>query len=407
MESWTAHANGTAPNRAPGVYFHFAVRDRAAGFRTGRPVFIGRPHSNQLREPRPGVQIHRLSEWNDRDFTLTVGQAPPEGSFLAHAVRGFFENGGEQCVVVTCSTDHWPALLDDHSRSRASVLSEIEDIDLVCAPDLAKEAAGPRVVLQRQLLAHCDRLQDRFAILDAPPDSTSHDVARQWNELTSPNGALYFPWILPQRRSSRDADRETRWVPPCGHVAGVYARTDRRVGVHKAPANELLEGVVDIRVHVSDEEQGVLNHVGINCLRAMPGRGIRIWGARTLSGQAEWRYVNVRRLFVTLRRWLDTECRDLAFESNDPQLWNQIRDRLNNYCYTLYRHGALKGDTPEEAYYVKCDAETNPADQREVGQVTAEIGLAATRPAEFIVVRITQEAASGSPDETSIIRQRS
>jgi uncharacterized protein len=196
-------------------------------------------------------------------------------------------------------------------------------------------------------------------------------------------------------------------VPPCGHIAGVYARTDRREGVHKAPANELIEGVVDIRVHLSDEEQGVLNQVGVNCLRALPGRGIRIWGARTLSGQAEWRYVNVRRLFITLRRWLENECRDLVFDSNDPQLWKRLRDRLNNYCYTLYQSGALKGETPEEAYYVKCDAETNPATQRAIGQVTTEIGLAAIRPAEFIVVRITQEAGSGSTEGTSTITERS
>jgi uncharacterized protein len=405
MDSWTAHTDGTAQNRAPGVYIRFGVRDRVAGFRTGRPVFIGRPHSGPVRESRRGVQIRRLSVWED--FALEVGTPPPEGSFLRRAVRGFFENGGEQCVVVTCSIDKWPELFDDDSRDRTSLLSEIEDIDLVCAPDLAKEDAD-QLALQRQILAHCDRMGDRFAILDAREKATSDDVASQWSHLVSPNGALYFPWIRPHRRSSGDTVQGHKdWVPPCGHIAGVYARTDRREGVHKAPANELIEGVVDIRVPLSDEEQGVLNQVGVNCLRALPGRGIRIWGARTLSGQAEWRYVNVRRLFITLRRWLENECRDLVFDSNDPQLWNRLRDRLNNYCYTLYQSGALKGETPEEAYYVKCDAETNPATQRAIGQVTTEIGLAAIRPAEFIVVRITQEAGSGSTEGTSTITERS
>ena len=368
-------------------------------------MFIGRPHSGTEREPARGMQVHRLSAWED--FALKVGKPQREESFLAHAVRGFFENGGEYCVVVTCAIDKWPDLFDDDSRHHASRLSEIEDIDLVCAPDLAKEDTN-RLALQRQILAHCDRMRDRFAILDAPFKTTAADAAKQWSSLVSPNGALYFPWILSRRWSSGDthADTADRWVPPCGHIAGVYARTDRRVGVHKAPANEIVEGVVDIRVHVSDEEQGVLNHVGVNCLRVLPGRGIRIWGARTLSGQAEWRYVNVRRLFITLRQWLESECRNLVFDANDPQLWNRIRDRLNNYCYTLYLSGALKGETPEEAYYVKCDAETNPATQRAIGQVTTEIGLAATRPAEFIVVRITQEA-SGSTEGTSTITERS
>jgi len=353
------------------------------------------------------VQIRRLSEWGD--FARLVGEPSAGGSFLASAVRGFFENGGEQCVVATCSVDQWPALLDDDSRDRASKLSEIDDVDLVCAPDLVRETADQHVALQRQILAHCDRLRDRFAILDAPPDAKSRDAAFHWHQLVSPNGALYFPWLLPLRRPGEEAhaDGDARWVPPCGHVAGIFARTDRRSGVHKAPANELLEGVADIRVHVSDEEQSVLNNVGVNCLRALPGRGVRIWGARTLSGQAEWRYVNVRRLFITIRRWLETECRDLVFDSNHTQLWNRIRDRLTNYCYALYQSGALKGETPAEAYYVKCDAETNPADERAVGRVTAEIGLAATKPAEFIVVRITQEAASGSTEEISTISERS
>jgi hypothetical protein len=406
MPSWTARADGIAHRRAPGVYLQFSVRDRAAGFQTGRPVFIGRPHAIPSREPNTGVQIHRLSEW--ADFARTVGE-PLEESFLAQAVRGFFENGGEQCVVVTCSVDDWSRFLDDDSRSRASVLSQLGDIDLVCAPDLAKESPERGLALQRQVLAHCDRLGDRFAILDAPRNSTADQAAGRWHELVSPNGALYFPWVLPQRPSSRGMHTTNKdpWVPPCGYIAGVYARTDRRVGVHKAPANELLEGVVDLHVHVNDKEQGVLNSVGVNCVRALPGRGIRVWGARTLSGQAEWRYVNVRRLFITLRRWMESECRDLVFESNVPQVWNRIRDRLNSYCDTLYRKGALKGARPQEAYYVKCDAETNPVADRAVGQVTAEIGLAANRPAEFIVVRVTQEAASGSTEGTSIIRERS
>ena len=218
----------------------------------------------------------------------------------------------------------------------------------------------------------------------------------------SANGALYFPWI-----QTLNASGTLQWVPPCGHLAGIYARTDARVGVHKAPANEVVEGAVDVLVHVGDEGQSVLNGVGVNCLRVLPGRGIRVWGARTLSGQAEWRYVNVRRLFITVQRWLESETRDLVFEPNQPGLWDRIRDRVNNYCYTLYQSGALKGLTPQEAYYVKCDAETNPLPQREAGEVTTEIGLAPNKPAEFIVVRITQSAENGSVTRTSFIGEGS
>src|SRR5262245_24562161 len=389
--------------RTPGVYFEYIPSERAVVRRTGRPVFIGLP---QEKSTATGVQVHRLSKWED--FNVTMGK-PVQGSYLAPAVRGFFENGGDQCLVLTFPSDLWSKLVDDEARGYGSRLWEMEDVDLVCAPDLPDDP-GERVERQRQILAHCERMRDRFAILDARPKVNVEEIINRRAELTSANGAMYFPWI--QTRYAwphvpRDPGDSVAWVPPCGHIAGVYARTDARVGVHKAPANEIVEGIVDLRVRVSDAEHGDLNESRVNCLRAMPGRGIRIWGARTLSGQAEWRYVNVRRLFITLRRWMESECRDLVFESNDLQLWDRISDRLNSYCYALYRSGALKGARPEEAYYVKCDAETNPPEQRDDGMVTTEVGLAATRPAEFIVVRITQQAASGSADATVTITERS
>src|SRR5262249_47074291 len=171
--------------------------------------------------------------------------------------------------------------------------------------------------------------------------------------------------------------------------AGIYARVDARIGVHKPPANEIIEGTIDLERDLDDEDQSLLNEVGVNCLRAFPGRGIRVWGARTLSGLPEWRYVNVRRLFTTLVRWIARSCQDLVFDAYPPALWEGIRGRLNSYCYTLFQKGALKGDAPAEAYYVKCDAETNPPEEREQGRVISEVGLAPVMPAEFIVVRIT------------------
>ena len=389
--------------RTPGVYFEHTRPEHVAVHRTGRPVFIGLP---QEKSAPTGVQVHRLSKWED--FAAKLGE-PARGSYLAPAVRGFFENGGAHCLVLTFPSTLWSKLVDDDARGYASRLWEMEDVDLVCAPDLPEDPSE-RLLRQQQILAHCDRMRDRFAILDARPKATVEDVVNRRTELTSANGAMYFPWIQTRyawSHVSRDPGESLAWVPPCGHIAGVYARTDARVGVHKAPANEIVEGIVDLRVDVSDREHGDLNDSRVNCLRVVPGRGIRVLGARTLIDQSEWRYVNVRRLFISVRRWLENECRDLVFNSHDPQLWNRIRDRLNNHCYTLYRSGALKGETPEEAYYVKCDAETNPPEQRDNGLVTTEVGLAATRPAEFIIVRITQQAASGSAEDTPTITERS
>jgi phage tail sheath protein FI len=185
-----------------------------------------------------------------------------------------------------------------------------------------------------------------------------------------------------------------RLVPPCGHVAGIYSRSDKRIGVHKAPANEIVEDVLKLEIDFSDDDLAALNDAGVNCLHAMRGGGIRVWGARTLSGQPQWSYINVRRLFLTLTRWIRKNMNDVVYESNDSHLWDRIRHRLEDYCRNLYDQGALKGDSPEQAFYIKCDAETNSREHWEAGEVVAEVGLAPTVPAEFIVVRITQSAST-------------
>jgi phage tail sheath protein FI len=184
-------------------------------------------------------------------------------------------------------------------------------------------------------------------------------------------------------------------------VGGIFARTDARVGVFKAPANEEVFGVLDLDANVDDGVQGQLNPEGVNCLRAFPRRGIRVWGARTLSRDLNWRYVNVRRLFLTLRRWIDLNMTWANFEPNEPRLWVRIQRELTTYLNRLLQDGALKGATPAEAFYVKCDSETNPPELREVGQVVTEIGLAPQSPAEFIVVRIIHFAPAGQNPQAS------
>jgi phage tail sheath protein FI len=188
-------------------------------------------------------------------------------------------------------------------------------------------------------------------------------------------------------------DGGLRSLPPCGHVAGIVARTDARVGVFKAPANEEVLGILDLDRPIDDAVQDALNPEGVNCLRSFPGRAIRVWGARTLSRQPEWLYVNVRRLALTLRRWIDLNMAWATFEPNTPRLWVRIQRELTAYLTTLWRDGGLLGDVPEQAFYVKCDGETNPSELREQGSVVTEIGLAPSSPAEFVVVRIVHREA--------------
>lgn len=244
--------------------------------------------------------------------------------------------------------------------------------------------------MQAAVLKHCDELGDRFAILDSPPGVRTNNVQKHPEKLrqqgvSGTTGAVYFPWI---DVGKRDKNGKVKYVPPCGHVAGVYARSDQRVGVHKAPANEILEGVLDLEVNLTNTEQGELNPFGINCLRAFPGRGIRVWGARTLSNDPAWTYVNVRRLFLTVGRWIERNMPGVTFEPNDSRLWARIVRELTAYFNDLFRRGALKGRITREAFYVKCDGETNPPEAIDGGKVVTEIGLAPSVPNEFIIVRL-------------------
>jgi len=417
--------------RTPGIYIEETrAEDKAQGLRTGVPVFVGFVDSRGHDRSNSLTSCLYLTRWEQ--FARHLGTGHLEG-FLAHAVSGFFQNGGDRCIVMPVPAEDphsaaaIPALME--AFAQGSVLDDVEDVDLVCVPDAVLYPAETVIELQSAVLEHCHRLGDRFAILDAlhdprsastqarPSDSAVEKVVQHWEALPPSNGAIYYPWIYvePAYRSYKGHPRaspvhvghaaiamngNTRTkreagllVPPCGHIAGVYARTDASIGVHKAPANEVVEGALNLQVDLGDDEQGQLNDAGVNCLRAFPGRGIRVWGARTLSGQPNWRYVNVSRLFLTLTRWLRKELGYLAFEPNSPQLWAQIRQRISAYCMELFRRGALKGASPAEAFFVKCDAETNPFELREAGQVVAQIGLAPTLPAEFVVVRLVQSAS--------------
>lgn len=374
--------------QTPGVYREDVVPVRAVALPTGVPAFLGFATEGPVDRPQRLTLPGQLAE--------KLGVAP-EGGYLAAAVEGFFANGGRECFVVRLAggTQDSGAAREAAFAAALKALEPSQEIDLVCAPDLWTGYRGDQpwrlnegLRLQAALLDHCYKLGDRFALLDTLPGGGAAQALTVREGLPAEagaNGALYFPWLRPLGSQ--------RFVPPCGHVAGVVARSDNRTGVHKAPANEALEGVIDLAVSLTDAEQGPLNAAGINALRAFPGRGLRVWGARTLSPQPAWLYVNVRRIFLTAARWIDRNLSDASFEPNDTRLWNRISRELNTYFEGLFRAGALKGRTPAEAFFVKCDGEVNPPEVREAGQVVTVIGLAPALPNEFVVVRIIHGAA--------------
>ncbi|MEG4495022.1 phage tail sheath subtilisin-like domain-containing protein [Microcoleus sp. D3_18_C4] len=375
--------------KTPGVYLEEIFPAPSTELITGVPVFLGIRAAKNA-EPRDVNQPKLLKLWPQ--FEQFFVQASSE-SYLAHAVRGFFENGGRLCYVVPLQSAEQNAL-----EQGLAAIESLDTIDLVCAPDIMRQSSeSEQVEMQKLVLKHCDKMGDRFAILDSLPNKEK--IAEQRNSLQSDNGALYFPWIKvldPAIQKLIPSTQKLIEVPPCGHIAGIYAQSDRTYGFPQTPANYPLEGVLDLSVSLSSDEQDALNLnelPSINCLRVLKGRGIRIWGGRTLSQNPDWQYINVRRLFLTVLRWIERNLEDVVFEPNDFKLWVRIERELTTYLESLLRKGALQGRTPQEAFYIKCDSETNPPEMRDIGTVVTEIGLAPTKPNEFIVVRLIHGTA--------------
>jgi phage tail sheath protein FI len=368
---------------SPGLYLEKEFgRPRRPEFLTGVPAFLGLAPGDFVSGEKAATGapfILRLSLWSQFERSFVK---PWRESYLAFAVRGFFQNGGHECYAVLLKENGFPGLVEG-----LEAIKMLNTVDLVAAPDLVRDR-DTMVEMQQEVVNHCQSMGDRFAILDSRFGDTSDQVWEQWSETDGTNGAIYYPWIQVRNLF----DRRSQFVPPCGHVAGVYARTDQVSGVHKAPANETLEGVLALERALTNADQNYLNPKGVNCLRSFPGRGVRVWGARTLSGHDMWTYINVRRQFLTVVRWIDWHLQDVVFETNGPKLWARIESKVTGYLIERFRAGALKGLTPQEAFYVRCNSETNPAEFRDTGRVATEIGLALTVPFEFVVVRLIHGA---------------
>jgi phage tail sheath protein FI len=332
---------------------------------------------------------------------------------LTHAVYGFFLNGGMRCFVTIVQS---PDQLDNALK----MVESIDEVAIVAAPgfDVKSTTWLP-------LENHCENAQDRFAILDYDEDVKDlyakeykfKDKSALEGRLTYDNenndlpqrsnyAAFYFPWIevLDPAKQLQDQDLELNidgkyqgrvYVPPSGHIAGIYARTDVERGVHKAPANCAIRGAINVKYYVSKGDQEGLNPQGVNCIRNINGN-IAVWGARTIGGDhnLEWKYINVRRTMLFLRESIEEGTQWVVFEPNDIALWGKIRRNVSAFLTIVWRSGALFGATPEEAFYVKCDAELNPPEVRDLGQVVTEIGVAIVRPAEFVIFRISQSTGS-------------
>jgi phage tail sheath protein FI len=290
---------------------------------------------------------------------------------------------------------------DVSERKGVEGLEVYDDITMVSVPDLMTTMPGDKLDLdmvkavQTMMIAHCERLGDRVAILDTPPDLTPQEVKKWRMDVTgfdTSYAAMYYPWI----KVMDPATDTVISIPPSGHMAGIWARNDNTRGVHKAPANEVVLGAVGLAYQSTKGEQDTLNPIGVNCIRAFPGRGIRVWGARTLSSDGSWRYINVRRLFNYVEKSIENGTQWVVFEPNNRKLWARVNRDVSAFMRMVWRDGALFGSSPAEAFYVKCDDELNPPESRDLGRLIVEIGLAPVKPAEFVIFRISQWAGPGS-----------
>jgi phage tail sheath protein FI len=329
---------------------------------------------------------------------IQIEDLAPRGVAVAErrpAAASYTLQGGGESMTAVAPADFQGDVAD---RSGIDGLEAIDDVTMIAIPDLMRAYQDGLlnmegvIAVQKALLAHCARMEDRVAILDCPPGMNAtemDDWKMKVGNLISDGGygALYYPWV----KVDDPAQGKTIFMPPSGHVAGVWSRVDDKRGVHKAPANEELLGVLDVETGLTQAELGTLNVHGINCIRGFPGRGIRIWGARTLAeSSSEWRYINVRRLINFVKESIDQGTQWVVFEPNDQALWAKVTRNVSAFLTRVWGTGALFGATPAEAFYVKCDAETNTPQMIEAGILVCEIGVAPVKPAEFVVFRIRQ-----------------
>ncbi len=349
------------------------------------------------------VEVAEASEPGEDVFKLIVKRGSKEEEVYDNVTT---KRGRRNVVTAVKAASKLIKLDVGNSSDRTGFggLEAVDTVTMLAVPDLMAAYQAQVIDLeglqavQLAMIAHCELMGDRVAILDSPPGLNAQQI-REWRvdkaKYDSKYATLYWPWV----KVFDPLAGQMTLVPPSGHMAGIWARSDDTRGVHKAPANEVIRGAVDLELLITKSEHDQLNPQGINVLRAFPGRGIRVWGARTLSSDPAWRYLNVRRLFNYLEGSILQGTQWVVFEPNDMALWERVKRTINSFLVRVWRDGALFGATPQEAFYVKCDSETNPAEEIDAGKLTVEIGIAPVKPAEFVVFRIAQFSGGASLTE--------
>ena len=350
--------------KSPGVYVqNINLQPQSIeGVSTSTAAFLG---ETQIGPNTPTL----ITSW--KQYQQIFGSYFGSDKFMPYTVEGFFLNGGQRCYVCKVTNSEYAAAL--------ALLEKVEEGSIVYAPN-AQATPG----LAAALISHCERLRNRFAILDSIKGQDPSCISKP---ADSSFAALYYPWIY-----VREADTGSLClIPPGGHVAGIYAYTDIERGVNKAPANQLVKGAVDLELAMESYQQDSLNLQGINCIRNFSGRGILVWGSRTLSSDAERKYVSVCRLLIYLEQSIKKGTAWAVFEPNNEATWAKIKASVECFLTETWKNGMLMGVKPQEAFFVHCDRNiTMTQNDIDNGRLLILVGVAPIKPAEFLILRISQ-----------------
>lgn len=397
---------------SPGVYteeIEIGARP-IEGVSTNIAGMVGLTQKGPLNKP---TLVTSFSEFQ-RLFGGYLDKTYGDYRYLPHALEGFFQNGGQRVYVNRVSaTDRDDKTGRNHAGEKGGIdvvsdetiigedpeepskrtglhsLENIDQISIIAIPN------GTTRKIQNAMIAHCELLNDRFAVLDPIKRANLEEIQEQRSLFDSEYAALYYPWI----RIRHPVTGEILSIPPSGHICGIYARSDAEHGVHKAPANEVIRGALGPDQQINKAQQSVLNPLGVNCLREFSGRGLHVWGARTTSNGALWRYINIRRLLLYLEKSIEEGTLWTVFEPNDENLWARVRQTIVQFLTSVWKKGALMGVDPKEAFWVKCDRSTMTQDDIDNGRLIVIVGVAPVKPSEFIIFRIAQWAGSSAVAE--------
>jgi hypothetical protein len=364
-------------------------------------------YENLTMSPDPPSQVatYVVNALRSSMYVAIADQAQPGQPLARRPVNGQYDLSPPLAASTLDSFSRdVEGVRDDRTGVRG--IFEIDEITMLACPDLMRVYEAQAMNLEQVhgimelMVSMCEgsasgdapNPPNRMVVFDTPPDRIKPQDVVEWLQSfnrRSMFAALYYPWI--KVPNPRNGGRPIL-VPPCGHMMGVWARTDETRGVYKAPANEVPKGVIGLGYDTNFREQELLNPLGINCIRNFPNRGIRIWGARTLvePDKTEWRYISVRRLVSYIEKSIELGTQWAVFEPNDEDLWARVRRTVNNFLERIWREGALFGTTPDQAFFVKCDAENNPPETMILGRLYIDVGVCPVRPAEFVIFRISQ-----------------